>query len=122
MKAGLTAVSQATHSARPRLLANLPNALAIALPTIQIPGTLVPGNSQDRTFDGHALSSDLKKRRTVMFQGVQTGCRISAKSPARWHFLAYNLTRVMNTVGIKPVCTENLIRVDDVMESPKLAE
>jgi hypothetical protein len=22
----------------------------------------------------------------------------------------------------KPVCTENLIRVDDVMESPKLAE
>jgi hypothetical protein len=25
-------------------------------------------------------------------------------------------------VGNGPVCTENLIRVDDVMESPKLAE
>jgi hypothetical protein len=61
MKAGLTAALQATHSARPRLLANLPNALAMALPTIQIPGTLVPGNSRDRTFDGHGLSSDLKK-------------------------------------------------------------
>jgi hypothetical protein len=61
MEAGLTAVSQATHSARPRLLANLPNALAIAPPTIQTLRTLVPGNSRDRTFDGHALSSDLKK-------------------------------------------------------------
>jgi hypothetical protein len=59
MEAGLTAVSQATHSARPRLLANLPNALAIAPPTIKILGTLVPGNPRDRTFDGHALSSDL---------------------------------------------------------------
>jgi hypothetical protein len=36
-----------------------------------------------------------------MFQGIQIGCRISAKSSARWHFLAYDLTRVMNTVGIK---------------------
>jgi hypothetical protein len=62
MKAGLTAVSQATRSARPRLLANLPNALAIVPPTIQILGTLVPGNSRDRTFEGHALSSDLKKK------------------------------------------------------------
>jgi hypothetical protein len=61
MKAGLTAVSQATHSARPRLLANLPNALAIVPPTMQILGTLVPGNSRDRTLEGHALSSDLKK-------------------------------------------------------------
>jgi hypothetical protein len=61
MEAGLTAVSQATHSVRLRLLANLPNALAIAPPTIQILGTLVPGNPRDRTFDGHALSSDLKK-------------------------------------------------------------
>ena len=26
------------------------------------------------------------------------------------------------TRAVKPVCTENLIRVDDVMESPKLAE
>jgi hypothetical protein len=60
MEAGLTAVSQATHSARLRLLANLPNALAIAPQTIQILGTLVPG-IRDRTFDGHALSSDLKK-------------------------------------------------------------
>jgi len=62
MEAGLTAVSQATHSARLRLLANLPNALAIAPPTIQFLGTLVPGNPRDRTFDGHALSSDLVDR------------------------------------------------------------
>jgi hypothetical protein len=27
-----------------------------------------------------------------------------------------------NDDGAMPVCTENLIRVDDVMESPKLAE
>ena len=29
---------------------------------------------------------------------------------------------VTNLYTIVPVCTENLIRVDDVMESPKLAE
>jgi hypothetical protein len=40
-----------------------------------------------------------------MFQGVQTGCRISAKSLAEMalSILAHNLTRVMNTVGIKPL-------------------
>jgi hypothetical protein len=105
MEAGLTAVSQATHSARPRLLANLPNALAIAPPTIQILRTLVPGNSRDRTFDGHALSSDLKKRRAVMFQGVQNWMPQISKVAGEMALaiLAYNLTRVMNTVGIKPL-------------------
>ena len=29
---------------------------------------------------------------------------------------------MVNNAGVMPVCTENLIRVDDVMESPKLAE
>jgi hypothetical protein len=31
------------------------------------------------------------------------------------------LENVRDTLGV-PVCTENLIRVDDVMESPRLAE
>jgi putative transposase len=35
----------------------------------------------------------------------------------------YNPKRRHSTIGYtSPVCTENLIRVDDVMESPKLAE
>jgi hypothetical protein len=36
MQAGLTAVSQAMRSARRRLPAKLPNALAIRLPTIKV--------------------------------------------------------------------------------------
>jgi len=60
---------------------NLPNALAIVPgPTIPILGT--------HSCPATALLKDMrcpaifkKKRRTVMFQGVQTGCRISAKSP-----------------------------------------
>ena len=47
MQAGLTAVSQATHSAKRRLPASLPNAMAIPPPTIKILGTLVPSNSRD---------------------------------------------------------------------------
>jgi hypothetical protein len=31
-------------------------------------------------------------------------------------------TRILRVMAAVPVCTENLIRVDDVMESPKLAE
>jgi hypothetical protein len=32
------------------------------------------------------------------------------------------MTWIAFIAGIIPVCTENLIRVDDVTESPKLAE
>jgi hypothetical protein len=84
MEAGLTAVSQATHSARLRLLANLPNALAIAPQTIQILGTLVPG-IRDRTFPN--WMPHISKVAGEMALSI----------------LAYNLTRVMNTVGIKPL-------------------
>lgn len=30
--------------------------------------------------------------------------------------------QIIHILGVAVVCTENLIRVDDVMESPKLAE
>jgi hypothetical protein len=104
MKAGLTAVSQATHSARLPLLANLPNALAMAPPTIQILGTLVPGNSRDRTFGGHALSSDLKKASSNVLRRPNWMPHVSkVAGEMALSILAYNLTRVMNTVGIKPL-------------------
>jgi hypothetical protein len=103
MEAGLTAVSQATHSARLPLLANLPNALAIAPPTIQILGTLVPGNSRDRTFDGHALSIDLKASRNVSRRPNWMPHISKVAGEMALSILAYNLTRVMNTVGIKPL-------------------
>ena len=45
------------------------------------------------------------------------------RHPARYVLHRENATeRIVGRVLDKGVCTENLIRVDDVMESPKLAE
>ena len=38
------------------------------------------------------------------------------------HTLAHHQQNRLESRGGKVVCTENLIRVDDVMESPKLTE
>jgi hypothetical protein len=46
---------------------------------------------------------------------------VAAALNVTWVPLSTDRTTVLAGILI-PVCTENLIRVDDVMESPKLAE
>ena len=58
--------------------------------------------------------------------GLRLGAWISNKRVPRdiGHLVAkpFELTEIIEHAVVPPVCTENLIRVDDVMESPKLAE
>jgi glutamate/aspartate transport system permease protein len=73
-------------------------------------------------LEGLALSFFLTA--VAMLGGVVLGLALAVVRLSRWKVAAIFAAGYVNGFRAIPlvVCTENLIRVDDVMESPKLAQ